>query len=78
MGKKNLKQTAGSLSDRLRERTRMEPGRPKLVMPDPILYRRDEAIAYVAHRLPGVYACTFRVMNEVCTLLFFPSLAHVS
>lgn len=65
VGKKGLRQTAGQLSERLRERTRMEPGKPKMTMPDPVVYRREQAMAYVAHRLPGVYACTFRVMNEV-------------
>jgi len=65
VGKKELRQTAGSLSERLRERTRMVPGQPKTTMPDPIVYRRAEATAYAAHRLPGVYSCTFRVLNEV-------------
>lgn len=65
VGKTGLRKTAGLLSERLRERTRMVPGQPKSTMPDPVVYRREEAMAYTAHRLPGVYACTFRVMNEV-------------
>jgi hypothetical protein len=66
VGRTGLRRTAGLLSERLRERTRLVPGQPKSVMPDPVVYRREEAMAYAAHRLPGVYACTFRVMNEVC------------
>lgn len=65
VGRTGLRRTAGLLSERLRERTRLVPGQPKSVMPDPVVYRREEAMAYAAHRLPGVYACTFRVMNEI-------------
>jgi len=29
------------------------------------VYNKQQSIAYVAHRLPGIYACNVRVLNEV-------------
>ncbi|PRP84565.1 hypothetical protein PROFUN_05900 [Planoprotostelium fungivorum] len=36
---------------------------------EPISYTREKALAYAAHRMPGVYGCTYRVFNEVKAFL---------
>lgn len=65
--RKMLRNTAGQLSETLRGRTRLKPGEIKTEAdkPPPIIYKINDTLAYCAHRLPGVYACTYRVLHEV-------------
>ncbi|EGG22229.1 hypothetical protein DFA_04347 [Cavenderia fasciculata] len=66
-----LRADAAMLSDRLRNRTRSEvidKETPFKVAPEekPVInYGPGEALAYAAHRMPGVYSCTHRVFQEI-------------
>jgi ribosomal protein RSM22 (predicted rRNA methylase) len=31
----------------------------------PIQYNKNQTMAYVAHRIPGIYSCNFRVLDEI-------------
>ena len=63
-----LKRDAAGLSASLRARTQLRAGEVRRLeddIPDVIGYKKHLAYAYCAHRLPGVFGCTFRVLNEV-------------
>ncbi|EFA75703.1 hypothetical protein PPL_10756 [Heterostelium album PN500] len=70
-----LRLDAQELSENLRERTRskiIDKHTPFKVAPEEkpvITYGKGQALAYIAHRMPGVYACTHRVFQEVATRL---------
>ncbi|KAF2073375.1 hypothetical protein CYY_005320 [Polysphondylium violaceum] len=68
-----LREDAATLSDALRERTRSEKlsaKSPVVIKPEDkpvITYGQGQALAYISHRLPGVYGCTHRVFSEIAT-----------
>ncbi|GAM26921.1 hypothetical protein SAMD00019534_100960 [Acytostelium subglobosum LB1] len=72
-----LRQISAELSDSLRTRTRSDKKLQDKTMPykvapeeKPVIsYGKGEALAYIAHRMPGVYACTHRVFSEIATRL---------
>lgn len=35
---------------------------------EPAQYNENEANAYIAHRLPGIFGCNYRVLSEVSSL----------
>lgn len=35
------------------------------IFPITISYDKMQSLAYVAHRMPGIYACNFRILSEV-------------
>eukprot|EP01133_Synstelium_polycarpum_P014578 gene14578-17236_t len=66
-----LRKDSSELSDRLRDRTRsmiVDKVTPIKVTPEDkpvIVYGKGQALAYIAHRMPGVFACTKRVFEEI-------------
>ncbi|EGC30128.1 hypothetical protein DICPUDRAFT_90205 [Dictyostelium purpureum] len=68
-----LRSKAETLSENLRARTRLGKsiGSPSIVPSTDdkpvITYGKGEAMAYISHRMPGVYACTHRVFSEIKT-----------
>ncbi len=78
--RKELRQEASALSEMLRQRTTTQ-GMKQLLektnstspsdLPVTVIYTEGKSLAYIAHRLPGVYACTFRVFQEVCRMIVY-------
>ncbi|KAK5582422.1 hypothetical protein RB653_004007 [Dictyostelium firmibasis] len=66
-----LRNDAALLSEQLRDRTRLGKsiGSPNIVVkPEDkpvITYGKGQVLAYISHRMPGVYACTHRVFSEI-------------
>lgn len=79
--KELLKLDADNLSQSLRERTRVRPEEVIFKLnPSPSInamsagslggahhYKQGDSMAYVAHRMPGIYACILRVLSEITT-----------
>jgi Mitochondrial small ribosomal subunit Rsm22 len=68
--RKQLRENAAKLSAQLRARTRVSPEElDSGVVPvedrEPVVYNEGAAQAYVAYRLPAVFACTSRVFTEL-------------
>lgn len=73
----HIQQHANKLSTALRQRTRVRPGESTAQRDhratasqhhdqlNPIGYDVPQALAYCVHRLPAVYACTSRVLQEI-------------
>ena len=34
-------------------------------MVQPLVYDQSQVMAYVAHRVPGIYSCNYRTLHEV-------------
>eukprot|EP01132_Coremiostelium_polycephalum_P005616 gene5616-6988_t len=72
-----LRMDAAQLSNNLRNRTRTEKPTsksPVVIKPEEkpvIIYGKGQVLAYIAHRMPGVYGCIKRVFHEISTR--FPS-----
>ncbi|KAN0022516.1 hypothetical protein ACTFIU_004710 [Dictyostelium citrinum] len=70
-----LRNDAALLSEQLRDRTRLGKaiGSTNIVVkPEDkpvITYGKGQVLAYISHRMPGVYACTHRVFSEINTRL---------
>ncbi|KYQ92999.1 hypothetical protein DLAC_05600 [Tieghemostelium lacteum] len=66
-----LRVDASNLSNSLRERTRstkLSSKSPVVIQPEdkPVIeYGKGQVLAYISHRMPGVYACTHRVFSEI-------------
>ncbi|KAM9989917.1 hypothetical protein ACTFIY_005971 [Dictyostelium cf. discoideum] len=66
-----LRNDAALLSEQLRNRTRLGKaiGSTNIVVkPEDrpvITYGKGQVLAYISHRMPGVYACTHRVFSEI-------------
>ncbi|KAM9953464.1 hypothetical protein ACTFIR_008535 [Dictyostelium discoideum] len=66
-----LRNDAALLSEQLRSRTRLGKaiGSTNVVVkPEDrpvITYGKGQVLAYISHRMPGVYACTHRVFSEI-------------
>ncbi|KAN0050175.1 hypothetical protein ACTA71_003281 [Dictyostelium dimigraforme] len=70
-----LRNDAALLSEQLRDRTRLGKaiGSTNIVVKledKPVItYGKGQVLAYISHRMPGVYACTHRVFSEINTRL---------
>jgi ribosomal protein RSM22 (predicted rRNA methylase) len=70
--KQQLQKEGGELSQMLRKRTvsshkevDTKSSESPLEKEKTIAYNKGKALAYIAHRMPGVYACTKRVFQEI-------------
>eukprot|EP01114_Cavostelium_apophysatum_P007553 TRINITY_DN19678_c0_g1_i1.p1 TRINITY_DN19678_c0_g1~~TRINITY_DN19678_c0_g1_i1.p1 ORF type:complete len:466 (+),score=14.22 TRINITY_DN19678_c0_g1_i1:31-1428(+) len=66
ISRSELKMSAGTLSLWLRAKTTDQPIPNREALENRLVgYNKQQALGYVAHRLPGVYGCTYRVFNEI-------------
>ena len=54
----------GSITIKEKNEPTFFPSNPNKNVSSPV-YNQGKSLAYVAHRMPGIYACTYRVFHEV-------------